>query len=113
MYTGGSSPTEVDPMQLQQQFSRQQLLRILDQSLVYECACPAQVCRQMLALAELFQYQKNCADRDDTDTRVHQVIAEATRESYAAMESCLGEVLDMEGWDRDTLTLPGGLRNLQ
>lgn len=100
-------------MQLQQQFSRQQLLRILDQSLVYECACPAQVCRQMLALAELFQYQKDCVDRDDTDARVHRAIAEATRASYAAMEGCLSDVLDLEGWDRDTLTLPGGLRNLQ
>lgn len=97
-------------MPLQQQFSHEQLLRILDQSLVYECACPAQVCRQLLALAELYQYQLQCADRNDTDRRVHQAIAEGTRLAYAAMECCLGEVLDLEGWDRDTLTLPASLR---
>lgn len=96
-------------MPLQNRFSREQLIRILDQSLVYECACPEQVCRQMLALSELFDYQMGCIERHDIDTQVHQAIAEGTRISYAAMEACLSEVLALEGWDKETLTRPVGL----
>ena len=96
-------------MPLQQRYSREQLIRIVNQSLVYECACPAQVCRQLLALSELFDYQMGCIERQDTDKQVHQAIAEGTRISYAAMETCLSEVLALEGWDPETLTRPAGL----
>jgi hypothetical protein len=41
---------------------------------------------------------------------VHDTIAAATAQSHAAMEECLRRVLEIEGWDPATLTLPEVLR---
>ena len=100
-------------MKLTLKFSEDQISHILDQALVYQCACPAQVCRTILGLRELHQYEEDCLDRTETDAKVHQAIGESTAESHAIMEECLEKILILEGWDMTTLAMPDALRKLQ
>lgn len=98
---------------LQSSFSNEQLHQITNEGFIYMCACPAQVARQMLVLRELFEYQKNCISNGALMDQVHIRIAEATQQAYTAMELCLDDVLNMEGWDRETLTMPENLRQVR
>jgi hypothetical protein len=94
-------------------FSDAQLQHITDQAMIYMCACPAQVARQILSLRELFGYQLACVSRGALMEKVHTRIAESTARAHAELEQCLDEVLDLEGWDKTTLTMPEGLRKLR
>ena len=97
-------------MILQRRFSDQQLEQIIEEATIYMCACPGQVAVQLRTLRELFRYQGNCEIEPGNDVAVHQAIAVATVQAYAVMEDCLEQVLSLEGWDRDTLVMPEGLR---
>lgn len=92
------------------EFSAAQISRIIDQALIYQCACPAQVATTLLELRDLYDYQMKCLDGTDVDRRVHEAIARATQETHARMERCLQEVLAIEGWDHETLAIPPGLK---
>lgn len=100
-------------MELEKTFSDDQISQILDQALVYQCACPAQVCRAILGMRELHEYQQDCLDRTDTDKKVHQAIGTSAADSHATMEKCLENILEIEGWDMATLQMPESLRKLQ
>ena len=95
---------------MKERFPAAQVTRVLDQALIYQCACPAQVCRTIFELRELYDYQKNCANIPEEDQGVHATIAEATEGAHALMEECLARVLAIEGWDLATLTMPEHLR---
>lgn len=95
---------------LETKFSSAELVKILEQAAVYDCACPAQICKQLGGLRALYDYQAHCLDLTDTDRKVHERIAEATRNAHAEMEACLEEVLVLEGWDRHTLEMPSYLK---
>ena len=95
---------------MHERFDAAQISKVLDQALVYQCACPAQVCRTLFELRELHDYQLNCANDTANDQLVHAVIAASTETAHAAMEECLAQVLKMEGWDMATLVIPEGLR---
>jgi len=41
---------------------------------------------------------------------VHQRISDDVRQVHATMETCLTAVLEMEGWDMTTLTMPDNLK---
>jgi hypothetical protein len=97
-------------MELEVRYSAEDISRIIDQALVYQCACPAQVATTLLELRDLYDYQEKCRASDDTNDRVHDAIAQATAEAHARMERCMDEVLEAEGWDRATLTMPASLR---
>lgn len=101
-------------MQLETKFSNAQLRRINLQSILYLCSCPSQVGVQIDSLRKLYEYQANCADRgrNELQSRVHERIAEATLAAHRIMEDCLQDVLNLEGWDPDTLEMPEGLRTL-
>lgn len=95
---------------MQTRYTREQLARIREQALVYQCACPAQVSKLISELLALHRYQEDCLNRTDVDVRVHQAIATAAREIYPRAEQCLTEVLMLEGWDMETLTMPDSLK---
>ncbi|QSB00759.1 hypothetical protein JWZ98_19210 [Methylomonas sp. EFPC1] len=101
-------------MKLETQFSNQQLKRINVQGILYMCSCPSQVGGQIDSLRKLFDYQANCSERSGSEvqTRVHQRIADATQQAHLIMEECLKDVLELEGWDPETLEMPAGLRTL-
>lgn len=94
-------------------FTNAELQRIADQAMIYMCACPAQVAHEILALRELHGYQRACFSKGSALEAVHQRIAESTQQAHAEMERCLDAILDMEGWDRATMTMPAGLRELR
>lgn len=95
---------------MKEQFDAAQISKVIDQALVYQCACPAQVCRAIFELRELYEYQMNCASDSANDALVHQTIAAATEKSHEMMEDCLKKILEIEGWDQSTFTMPQALR---
>jgi hypothetical protein len=90
-------------------FSREQLDTILKQSMMYACACPAQICKTIKEQRALYTYQQECLNQDDTDKAVHQAIADAIEETHPKLEACLKEVLTLEGWDLETLEMPAAI----
>jgi len=95
---------------LEMKFSPAELVRILEQAAIYDCACPAQICKELGSLRALYDYQAHCLNLTDTDTQVHERIAAATRIAHVEMEACLETVLALEGWDRQTLEMPSYLQ---
>jgi len=92
------------------EFSSAQLARVIDQALVYQCACPAQVCSALIALRDLYDYQQQCLEQTDIDRAVHEAIAKAALDAHQRMEQCLEDILKLEDWDRATLTMPDSLK---
>ena len=99
--------------QLNTRYSDIQLEQILEEAMIYICACPAQVAEQLLLLRKVFAYQNSCISKGSLMADVHRRIADATRNAHSEMEHCLSDVLQMEGWDLQTLTMPAGLRELR
>lgn len=91
-------------------YTQKQLSHIREQALIYQCACPAQVSKLLSEMLFLHRYQAECLNRTDVDVAVHQTIAKATEDVYPRMEQCLTEVLQLEGWDLETLTMPETLK---
>jgi hypothetical protein len=102
-------------MNLDNKFTALQLAIINDQGVLYECACPVHVSLQILNLRKLFDYQKECmsiniSPANKVQMQVHRHIAEATKQAHRLMEQCLDEVLELEGWDKNKLEMPAGIR---
>ncbi|MEW5771563.1 MAG: hypothetical protein AB1831_14520 [Pseudomonadota bacterium] len=95
---------------LDKRFSDAQLRQILEEAMVYMCACPAQVAQEILRLRELHDYQRNCLSSAGHVPGVHERIADSTVACHAEMEQCLEAVMRLEGWDMGRLTMPPGLR---
>ncbi|HEY3430980.1 MAG TPA: hypothetical protein VGK09_00400 [Rhodocyclaceae bacterium] len=92
-------------------FEDKALHDICDQAAIYDCACPAQLSRQITELRDLFEYQQKCGRATPLDIQVHDRIAESVEEAHATLEKCLADVLTLQGWDRDTLQMPQALLN--
>lgn len=90
-----------------------QLEQILEEAMIYMCACPAQVAEQLLLLRKLFAYQNSCISKGSLMADVHRRISQATRIAHTELEQCLSDVMLMEGWDLQTLTMPLSLRELR
>lgn len=100
-------------MDLQKIFSDAELGRIVDEATLYMCACPGQVAAEIRRLRELIRYQDACEIDGNSPPTVHRTIAEAGRQAHVVMEECLIRVLEIEGWDRQTLKMPDGLRRMR
>ncbi len=97
-------------MELPQKFRDDEILKIVEDAMLYMCACPGQVAAEIRRLRDLFHYQLQCGAEAGNHPQTHQAIAAATAHAHAVLEACLEEVLAIEGWDRETLTMPEGLR---
>lgn len=97
-------------MKLQHRFSDLQLESIIEEATIYFCACPAQVAAQIRQLRHLIRYQNDCETKDDSNSIVHQTIAQAGLQAHQILEDCMDTILELEGWDRATLKMPEGLR---
>jgi acetyl-CoA carboxylase alpha subunit len=91
-------------------FSSEQLGKILEQAMLYQCACPAQVTRLLTEIHSLERYQQQCLDQTNTDVAVHQRIAVALQTIRPEVEDCLETILCEEGWDMDSLEMPEALQ---
>ena len=52
----------------------------------------------------------NCANDSANDKLVHGTIALATENAHAIMEECLSRILEIEGWDKNSLAMPEALK---
>lgn len=91
---------------MKHRYDASQISKVIDQSMIFQCACPAQVCRSIFELRDLHRYQMDCLNDTNNDALVHRAIAEAVEHSHALMEDCLTRVLEIEGWDPVTLAMP-------
>lgn len=91
-------------------FSDHDLEKIINEGLVYMCACPAQVADSLRKVRAMYHYQINCLSDGNNVAQVHQTIARTAILVQQQLEACLEEVLEIEQWDRATLTMPEGLR---
>lgn len=95
---------------LKSNYSHGQLRSIIEQAFIYQCACPAQVAKQLSDLQHLYNYQMACVNETGTDAAVHKRIAESVERSYAELEQCMTDVLILEGWNLETLKMPDYLQ---
>jgi hypothetical protein len=98
---------------MEQRFKEEDLLKICDQAAIYDCACPAQLSRQLIELRSLFAYQQRCGRETSLDIAVHGKIAASVTQAHALLEQCLHEVLTLEGWSMTTLEMPEDLLKLR
>jgi cell division protein ZapA (FtsZ GTPase activity inhibitor) len=94
-------------------FSDRDLEKIIDEGMVYMCACPAQVADALRKVREMYRYQISCLSDSNNDSRVHRTIGRTAIAVQHQLEECLEKVLEIEQWDRATLTMPAGLRARQ
>ena len=100
-------------MEYEETYTDAELARVIEQGLIYMCACPAQVAEGLQKLRNLYHYQMDCLASSDNDPRVHQMIADSAIQAHAILQDCLDRVVEMEQWDRQTLTMPANLRERQ
>ncbi|MDF1589524.1 MAG: hypothetical protein P1P93_10310 [Gammaproteobacteria bacterium] len=91
---------------MKRNYTQEQLIHIREQAVIYQCACPAQVCLAIDAMDKLYKYQQHCLNSDETNHKVHTTIAKSSEACYHELEQCLTEVLALEGWNMDTLDMP-------
>ena len=91
-------------------FSDKQLNSIRDQALIYQCACPAQVATSISELRRLHIMQGACLNEGAVDVAVHEQIRRSAEKAHAEMESCLADILRLEGWDMQSLIMPTDLQ---
>ena len=99
-------------LDLPRRFTDSQLAKIMNEALIYMCACPAQVCKEIVQLRGLWKYQQDCLKRADAPV-VHELIAKKVILAHQVMEECLEFILELEGWDPETLSMPENLRTLR
>jgi len=97
----------------EERYSDLELMSIVEQGMIYMCACPAQLAEALLKLRSLHKYQLTCASNPENDAAVHAAIARSTVQSHHIMQDCLDTVIALEKWDRATLKMPEGLRKRQ
>ena len=100
-------------MEMPSVFATSQLAHIIEEAMIYQCVCPAQVAQHIFSLRELYRYVCVCSCARIVDFGVHARIMESVQRTHAEMEQCLSDVLIAEGWDIATLSMPEGLRQLR
>ena len=100
-------------LEYEERFTNAELNTIIEQAMLYMCACPAQVADAIRKLRELYRYQMRCLESPENTPSVHHVIAQSTIQSHTLMQDCLEKVITLENWDRSTLQMPPNLRQRQ
>jgi hypothetical protein len=96
-----------------ERFSDADLEKIIEEGLIYMCACPAQVADTLRKTRDLYRYQINCLESPGNESLVHKTIAETAIATHALLEDCMDKILEIENWDRSTLQMPPNLRKRQ
>jgi hypothetical protein len=91
-------------------FSQDEIFRLLDQAMIYMCDCPGQVARLVSLVRDAYAYQDRCLEDRDNLASTHQAIKATLEQCHALLENCLEQVIESEGWDRQTLAMPEALR---
>lgn len=97
-------------MHYEERFTDAELEKVVDEGLIYMCACPAQVAGGIRKVRELYRYQRQCLEDPTNESAVHQAIALSACLAHRELQDCMDKVLELEQWDRATLTMPPHLR---
>jgi hypothetical protein len=97
-------------MLYEENFTNAELEKIIEEGAIYMCACPAQVADAIRKVRELYHYQLQCLNDPSNESAVHQAIGCSAIRVHAELQSCMERVLELEAWDRATLTMPPHLR---
>ncbi|OYT93675.1 MAG: hypothetical protein CFE43_02865 [Burkholderiales bacterium PBB3] len=100
-------------MPYEERFTDAELDTVIEQGMIYMCACPAQVADGLRKLRSLYRYQLRCLENPQNDRLVHTTIAASVIEAHETLQRCLDEVIVLEKWDRATLEMPPDLRQRQ
>jgi hypothetical protein len=100
-------------MDYKEEFTNEELYKVIEQGMIYMCACPAQVAEGLRKLRELYRYQLRCMENPENDSLVHSTIARSVIQAHQTLQDCLAEVIVLEKWDRATLEMPAHLRKRQ
>lgn len=100
-------------MVYEERYTDDELSHIIQQAVYYMCACPAQVAETLRKLRVLYRYQESCLLDSSNDPRVHQAIADSTIQAHETLQACMDTIIELEKWDRTTLTMPSNLRKRQ
>lgn len=100
-------------MEYKERFTDAELDKVIEQAMIYMCACPAQVADAVRKLRELYRYQLRCIENPENSVAVHTLIAQSTLQTHSLMQDCLEKVIELEEWDKTTLEMPAGLRKRQ
>lgn len=100
-------------MELATRLDDASLTRIMEQAAIYFCACPSQVAHLLTELRRAHAYQRQCLEQGSDLVATHETIIAALQQCHEVLESCLEDVMRLEGWDRTTLEMPENLRQLQ
>jgi hypothetical protein len=103
----------IQVMEYEERFTDAELGQVIEQAMIYMCACPAQVADAVRKPRELYRYQLRCIADPGNNSAVHSLIAQTTIHSHAIMQERLEKVIELEEWDRSTLEMPAGLRKRQ
>ena len=94
---------------MKKRYSDKQLTFIRKQAMIYQCACPAQICESIENIRMLYKMQESCLDINDIDKSVHECIKETAEKTHDELEQCLATILQIEGWDMNSLIMPAHL----
>jgi hypothetical protein len=97
-------------MDYEERYSDADLQHIVNEGLIYMCACPAQVADAIRKIRELYRYQDHCLKDPGNAAEVHRTIAQSAILAHSQLQDCLDQVLVLEQWDRSTLNMPANLR---
>lgn len=100
-------------MDYTERFTDAELEHIIEEGLIYMCACPAQVAEAIREIRELYRYQLHCQQDPSNDSIVHQTIAQTAIVTHSHLQDCMDQILELEKWDRATLKMPEFLRRKQ
>ena len=99
---------------MERQFDDSSVKKIVNQAMIYQCACPAQVAELLLELRRVEAYEQECLEQENDElASTHVTISKAVREAHQVLEKGLDDVLDLEGWDRRSFDMPEHLRSLR
>ena len=104
-----AAPTE-ETLPFPVEFSDDELEDLVEKAALYTCLCPSKVAGLLRRVRATYAYQLDCLVDDAENRATHETIVEALEACHQRLESCLEDVLTIEGWDRATLTMPDGLR---
>ena len=95
---------------MEKRFSDTELRTIIDEAVTYRCACPAQVAELLLKSRSVYDYEQRCLSEENNLPETHRAISKTVEEAHVLYEECLDHVLELEGWDKNNLVMPAGLR---
>ena len=97
----------------EERFTDAELNSVIEQGMIYMCACPAQVADCLRTLRELLRDPNQCSENPHNDYEVHTAIARRVSAAHETMQRCLDEIVELEKWDRTTMLMPEDLRKRQ